>query len=88
MNMTGELKSSRSKTGGVKRPSSAVYGEREKVSKETACCLPPGVNNPSQIDLTTGCSGPLRINLKLISPPEVEKTSSRPYQKYCGVGQI
>ncbi|MCI4379497.1 hypothetical protein PGIGA_G00229070 [Pangasianodon gigas] len=26
MSMTGELKSSRSKTGGVKRPSSAVYG--------------------------------------------------------------
>lgn len=54
----------------------------------TACHWPPGVNNPSQIDLPARPSRAFWINLKLISVPEVGKTCSGAYQKYSGAGRI
>ena len=62
---------------------------RGKASEHcTACHWPPGVNNPSQIDLPARPSRAFWINLKLISVPEVGKTSSGAYQKYSGAGRI
>lgn len=46
------------------------------------------MNNPSQIDLPVRPSRAFWINLKLISVPEVGKTSSGAYQKYSGAGRI
>lgn len=63
--------------------------EGEKASEHcTACHCPPGVNNPSQIDLPARPSRAFGINLKLISVPEVGKTSSGAYQKYSGAVRI
>ena len=69
-----------------------VRGEESKGGKAsehcTACHWPPGGNNPSQIDLPARPSRAFWINLKLISVPEVGKTSSGAYQKYSGAGRI
>ena len=68
------------------------WGEESEVEKAsehcTACHWPPGVNNPSRIDLPARPSRAFWINLKLISMPEVGKTSSGAYQKYSGAGRI
>lgn len=67
-----------------------VWRKRRKKASEhgAACHWPPGVNNPSQIDLPAWPSRAFWINLKLISMPEVGKTSSGAYQKYSGAGRI
>lgn len=61
---------------------------KEEKQVSTACHWPPGVNNPSQIDLPARPSRAFWINLKLISVPEVGKTCSGAYQKYSGAGRI
>lgn len=62
--------------------------EGKQVSTALLCHWPPGVNNPSQIDLLARPSRAFWINLKLISVPEVGKTSGGAYQKYSGAGRI
>lgn len=80
----------RGENAGIERKNSQREGKQAKEEKQvsTACHWPPGMNNPSQIDLPARPSRAFWINLKLISVPEVGKTCSGAYQKYSGAGRI